>query len=42
MGTRCASFGASRRRSLTDVEGDGLAFDHANIVADAWLMVQGR
>lgn len=26
----------------TDVEGDGLAFDHANIVADAWLMVQGR
>lgn len=26
----------------TDVEGNGLAFDHANIVADAWLMVQGR
>lgn len=41
------SFGTSRLPisglpRATDVEGDGLAFDHANIVADAWLMVQGR
>lgn len=41
------SFGASRLPisglpRATDVEGDGLAFDHANIIADAWLMVQGR
>ena len=26
----------------TYVKGDGLAFDHANIIADAWLLVQGR
>lgn len=41
------SFGTSRLPisglpRATDVEGDGLAFDHANIVADAWLMVRGR
>ena len=42
-----ASFGTSRLPisgllRATDVKGDGLAFDHANIIADAWLLVQGR
>ena len=41
------SFGTSRLPisgllRATDVKGDGLAFDHANIIADAWLLVQGR
>ncbi len=30
----------SGRERATEVEGEGLAFDHAEIVADAWLMVR--
>lgn len=41
------SFGTSRLPisgllRATDVKGNGLAFDHANIIADAWLLVQGH
>ena len=46
-GTTLTSEFTAREQPIThrlraqDVKGDGLAFDHAQIVADAWLALQG-